>query len=249
MNRTIGILLVVIIGQFITCAVLAGATPKAGGSVTSSYPAAYEEDPRRLEWQKAEKVIDHLLVRQGDVIADIGAGTGYFSRLFAQRVGKTGLVYAVDVDESMVNYLEKRSKEAGLNNIKAILSPPDDPLLLRSAVDLIFICDTYMFIENRGQYLTRLLDSLKSGGRLAIVSFNQKAEIPGAPPPHRMISRDRTVKEAEKAGFVLEAEYFFLPYQDREHDHLCSRCCAMQREPAPGRTASCRHALHYSYST
>lgn len=216
MKRAICLLLLVITSPLLTWANMACAAPKTGtGAVSpSSYPAAYEEDPRRLEWQKADRVIDHLLVRQGDTIADIGAGTGYFSRLFAQRVGKSGRVFAVDIDEAMVNYLEKRSKAEGLNNIQSILAAANDPMLPGSSLDLVFICDTYMFIRNRVQYLGRLLDYLKPGGRLAIISFNQKAEVPGAPPPHKMISREQTIFEAEKAGFVLEAEYFFLPYQD-----------------------------------
>lgn len=215
MNLNSGIIVVIMMGQLMAVVDLAGAVQMGGGNTFyPSYPSAYQDDPRRLEWQKADKVIDHLHVKQGDVIADIGAGTGFFSMLFAQRVGKNGLVYALDIDENMVKYLEKRSIKESLNNIKSILAPPNDPMLPKSSVDLIFICDTYMFIENRVQYLARLRDSLKNGGHLAIISFNQKAEIPGAPPPHKMISRERTIQEAEKAGFALEAEYFFLPYQD-----------------------------------
>jgi len=215
MNRIIGILAAILIGQLFTAIGLAGASSQAEGITShSSYPTAYEEDPRRLEWQKTDKVLNHLLLKQGDVVADIGAGTGYFSRLFAQRVGKNGLVYAVDVDESMVQYLGKRAKKEGLDNIKSIHAPPNDPLLPKSSVDLVFICDTYMFIENREEYLSHVRDSLKNGGRLAIISFNRKAEIPAAPPPVKMISREKTILEAEKAGFALEAIYFFLPYQD-----------------------------------
>ena len=214
MNRNC-IIVFILIGQLLSAIGLAGAASKDEGITShSSYPTAYEEDPRRLEWQKSEKVLDHLLIKQGDVIADIGAGTGYFTLLFAQRVGKKGLVYAVDIDENMVNYLAKRSKKQGLDNIKTILAPPHDPLLPKSSADLVFIADTYMFIENREQYLVRVRESLKKGGHLAIISFNRKAEIPGAPPPQMMISKERTIQEAGRAGFLLEADYFFLPYQD-----------------------------------
>jgi len=214
MKLIIGMLFIATVGQFLVVG-QAGATPKGGGNVFSpSYPAAYEDDPRRLEWQKPDKVIDYLLIKKGDIIADIGAGTGFFTLLFAQKIGKNGLVYAVDIDAGMVNHLEKRAVKEGFENIKGILATPNDPLLPKSSVDLIFICDTYMFIENRVQYLTRLRDSLKHNGRIAIVSFNRKAEIPGSPPPQKMISRERTIQEADLAGFALEAEYFFLPYQD-----------------------------------
>jgi arsenite methyltransferase len=215
MNRYISVIAVIVIGQFLSATSPAGAASKSEGITShSAYPSAYEEDPRRLEWQKTGKVLDHLLIKQGDVIADIGAGTGFFSLPFAQRVGKNGMVYAVDIDENMVKYLEQRAKKEGLDNIRSVHALPNDPLLPKSSLDLIFICDTYMFIENREEYLIRVRDSLKNGGRLAIVSFNRKATIPAAPPPIKMISRERTIQEAEKAGFALEAVYFFLPYQD-----------------------------------
>jgi ubiquinone/menaquinone biosynthesis C-methylase UbiE len=215
MNQSVGIIVVFLMGQLLTGVCLAGAASKEEGKTFySSVPTAYMDDPRRAEWQKPEKVVDHLLIKQGDIIADIGAGTGFFTMLFAQRVGKNGMVYAVDVDENMVQYVEKRAKKEGLNNVKTILATPNEPLLPKSSTDVIFICDTYLFFENREQYLARLRDSLKNDGHLAIVSFNMKAEIPGAPPSHKMIPRERTIQEAEKAGFALEAEYFFLPYQD-----------------------------------
>ena len=180
----------------------------------SSVPTGYMDDPRRVEWQQPEKVLDHLLIKSGEVVADIGAGTGYFTMLFAKRVGKGGTVYAVDVEESMVNLIVKRAKKEGYANVKGTLAYFDDPTLPKGAIDLIFICDTYLFFENREEYLLRLRDRLKSTGRLAIVSFNYKADIPGAPPRHKMVPKEQTVAEMAKAGFMLEADYLFLPYQD-----------------------------------
>jgi len=194
----------------------AGATaaPEKGNSFTVSVPTAYMDDPRRTEWQQPDKVLDHLLLKQGDVVADIGAGTGYFSMKFAKRVGKTGQVHAVDVDENMVRLIERRAKKEGYANVRGILASFDDPGLPRGAVDLIFICDTFLFFENRADYLLRLRDRLKANGRVAIVSFNYRAEIPGAPPRHKMVSKEQTVAEMEEAGFSLEADHLFLPYQD-----------------------------------
>lgn len=180
----------------------------------SSVPSAYMDDPKRNEWQKPDQVIEHLLIKQGETVADIGAGTGFFTSKFAKKVGKNGTVYASDIDKKMVDFIEKRVKKEGLKNIKVIHAKADDPLIPKETTDLIFICDTYLFIEDRVNYLTHLRESLKKNGRLAIISFNPSAEVSGAPPLQRMISKSTVIKEAADAGFTLEADYFFIPSQD-----------------------------------
>lgn len=190
------------------------APPESNDPFYSSVPSAYMDDPRRNEWQRPDKVIDYLFIKPGETIADIGAGTGFFSTRFARKVGKTGLVYSADVDETMVRFIEKRAQKEGLGNIRAIHAHLDDPLIPGSSADVVFICDTYLFIDNRVQYLARLRDSLKINGRLAIISFNASAEIPGAPPQQRMISKQTVITEAIAAGYAPEADYLFLPFQD-----------------------------------
>lgn len=180
----------------------------------SSVPAAYMEDPRRNEWQKPDQVLEHLFVKPGTTVADIGAGTGFFSLHFARKTGKTGVVYASDIDAKMVQALEKRAEKEKIGNIRPILGKTDDPLIPRSSVDLLFICDTYLFIDNRVEYLKKLKESLKPDGRLAVISFNSAAEISGAPPPQRMIHKNIVIKEAIAAGYDPEADYLFLPFQD-----------------------------------
>lgn len=196
------------------CTALHAAAVASNNSFTVSVPSAYMEDPRRSEWQLPQKVLDYLLLKPGDSVADIGAGTGYFSLQFARKVGTNGVVYAVDVDEEMVKLVGKKAQREKLGNLQARLAPVDSPGLPQASVDLVFICDTYLFFENRAEYLRRVRESLKSGGRLAIVSFNYRAEIPGAPPRHKMISREQTISEVQQAGFVLDADFRFLPYQD-----------------------------------
>lgn len=190
------------------------APPETNDPFYSSVPSAYMDDPRRNEWQKADHVIEYLLVKPGETIADIGAGTGFFTMRFAKKVGKTGLVYASDIDETMVKTIEKRAKKENFGNIRAIHSKTDDPLIPKASTDLVFICDTYLFIENRVQYLTRLRDSIKINGRIAIISFHSAAEVSGAPPEQRMIDKNIVIKEAAAAGFDLEADFYFIPSQD-----------------------------------
>lgn len=185
-----------------------------GQAFQTSISVSYMDDPRRAEWQQPDKVMEYLLLKPGQVIADIGAGTGYFTSFFAQRVGPGGQVYAVDVDEEMVNRLRGRFVRENLQQVKTVLASSVDPGLAKGSLDLVFICDTYLFFEDRIAYLGHLRKSLKEHGKLAIVSFNQRAEMPGSPPPHRMITRETTIQEAYKAGFALEAEFHFLPYQD-----------------------------------
>lgn len=170
------------------------------------------EDPGRQEWQKPQEVVDRLSVQPGDVVADIGAGSGYFSVLFAKKVGDGGTIFAVDTDRNMLNYIRQRAKKEGLGNVRPLLAKADDPLLAKDSTDLIFICNTYMFIKDRDRYLPRLKDALKSDGRVAIVSYNL-VDSPEGPPIHTRLSREKTIKEIVQAGFMLDAEYYFLPYQ------------------------------------
>ncbi len=170
------------------------------------------EDADRIKWQMPEKVVNYLAIKDGYAVADIGAGSGYFTVLFSKRVGDSGKVYAVDIEKGMIEYIEKRAKKEGLNNINYILAKPDDPVLSKSSTDLIFICDTYHHIEKRDNYLKILMDVLKKDGRLVIVDFHAE-NTPVGPPLNMRIPKEKTVKEILNAGFKVEAEYFFLPYQ------------------------------------
>lgn len=211
------LILIVLAGNILFNAFLANAAPdQVDKAPFYGYPqellSQMKDTPDRHVWQKPEQVADHLLIKPGDVIADIGAGNGYFTSLFSKRVGKSGLVYAVDVDKFTVAILGYKINKEGLTNVRAILGEPHNPLLPKASTDLIFLCNTYMFIGNRGEYLARLKEILKDSGRLAIVSLN-KMESPEGPPLEMRISRETTLREVEHAGFVLEEEYFFLPYQ------------------------------------
>lgn len=215
MSRTFSGIILISFGLLVWAA-FAGASPKESATFYSLNAAETliqeYENPGRAAWQKPEKVVEHLMIKPGNVIADIGSGSGYFSVLLAKKTGSRGTVYAVDNDSEMIAYLEKRVIDEGHANIRPVLAKTDDPLLPKGAVDLVFICNTYMFIEKRVQYLTRLKGNLKSDGRLAIISYN-RVDTPEGPPLHTRISREKTIQDAQKAGYALETEYFFLPYQ------------------------------------
>jgi 2-polyprenyl-3-methyl-5-hydroxy-6-metoxy-1,4-benzoquinol methylase len=170
------------------------------------------ERPDRDGWQKPEQVVEALALKPGAAVADIGAGSGYFSVRFARAVGPRGTVYAADIDEGLIEYLRQRAQKEGLTNFKAVHGQPDDPLLPPASIDLVFICDVIHHIENRGAYYAKLASALRPGGRLAIVDFH-KRELPVGPPPAMKIARDDLVGELDRSGFSLAQEFDFLPHQ------------------------------------
>jgi ubiquinone/menaquinone biosynthesis C-methylase UbiE len=170
------------------------------------------EDPARDEWQKPEEVVRALKLQPGQVVADIGAGTGYFTRRFAQAVGPTGKALAVDIEPGMVRYVRERAAHEGQENLEAVQCQPDDPNLAPAGVDGIVIVDTIHHIDNRGDYYSKLARALRPGGWLAIIDF-QKRELPVGPPPADKIAREALIAELEDAGWNLAGEETFLPYQ------------------------------------
>jgi arsenite methyltransferase len=170
------------------------------------------EDPARDAYQKPHEVLMALGLKDGERIADIGAGSGYFALRFANHVGKTGVVYAVDINPDMITHLNRRVRDAGLENVRTILALPDDPLLAEASVDRAFICETWHHIDKHPQYLAMLKKILKPGGQAVIIDF-QKKETPIGPPMEMRVSREDVVREFAQGGFRLTKEHTFLPYQ------------------------------------
>ena len=170
------------------------------------------EDPARDAYQKPHEVLMTLALKDGERIADIGAGAGYFTLRFAMHVGATGRVFAVDISPDMIIHLNQRVRDAGLDNVRTILALPDDPLLPEASVDRVFICDTWHHIGQHPQYLATLKKILKPGGQVIIIDY-QKKETPDGPPMEMRVSREDVVREFAQSGFRLTNEYGFLPYQ------------------------------------
>jgi len=171
------------------------------------------EDPARAEWQKPDEVVKKLELKPGDIIADIGAGTGYFTRLFAQAVGHEGKAIGLDIEPSMVEYMKEDAKKRGLTNYEAGVVKPDDAGLPSKSVDIIFICNTYHHIEDRVNYLKRLSKALKPNSRIVIVDFYKKPMPVGPQSIAHKISEEDVKKEFKKAGYRLTKSLDFLPYQ------------------------------------
>jgi arsenite methyltransferase len=178
-------------------------------------PAAYIaalDDPARDAYQKPDEVMKALALRQGEVVADIGSGSGYFTLRFAHAVGSTGRVYAVDISPDMIRHLNHRVRDADIRNVIPVLADPDDPLLPDHSVDRFVIVDTWHHVEDQAKYLSLMKRMLKPGGQVVHIDF-QKRDLPVGPPPGMKIAREDLVKQMEGAGFGLVAEHSFLPYQ------------------------------------
>jgi SAM-dependent methyltransferase len=167
------------------------------------------DDPKRDEWQKPHEVIKALALKPDAVVADIGAGTGYFSARLANML-RGGKVYAIDVEPDMVKYLAERAKRETLPNMVAVAGAPADPRLPAKA-DLILLVDVYHHIEGRQKYFGNLRGALKPGGRIAVIDF--RLDSPEGPPKAARIAPERVKSEMAKAGYVLAKEHDFLPRQ------------------------------------
>ncbi len=173
---------------------------------------AFLDDPARDEYQKPHEVIAALGLREGETIADIGAGSGYFTFRFARHVGDSGRVYAVDVSPEMILHVNRNIRKLRVKNVITVLSDDDDPLLADGSIDRFFICDTWHHIENQTKYLALMKKMLKPGGQVIMMDF-QKRDLPIGPPTGMKISREDLLAQMKNNGYRLLKEHFFLPYQ------------------------------------
>ena len=167
------------------------------------------DDPERDTWQMPHEVIQALALKPGAVVADIGAGTGYFAMRLAHMNAK-GRVYAVDLEPDMVKYLAERAKKEGLKNLVAVQGAHDDAKL-PAKVDLVLLVDVYHHIGKREAYFGKLAGALKPGGRIVIIDFNAISKT--GPPLSQRISPEKVMAEMAVAGFRLALHHDFLPNQ------------------------------------
>lgn len=167
------------------------------------------DDPQRDAWQMPDRVIAALALKPTFAVADIGAGTGYFSMRLAKAV-PGGAVYAVDIEPNMVAHVKTRAAGEKLSNVTPILASAASPNLPRP-VDVVVVVDTYHHIGNRQEYFRALRSRLTPGGRVAIIDFRKDA--PDGPPAHFRFTPEQIKTEMAGAGYALEAEHDFLPRQ------------------------------------
>ena len=156
--------------------------------------------------------MDAMGIADGSVVADIGAGAGWFTIRLARRVGPQGLVYAEDVQDEMINAITRRVQREGLTNVKPVLGVGSNPRLPANSLDAVLVVDAYHEIEDRVTMLTNLARALKPQGRIGVVDFKLEGTGPG-PAPDERVSPDVVVKDAKEAGLRLIRQEPFLPYQ------------------------------------
>ena len=170
------------------------------------------DDPARDGWQKPEDVIRHAGVATGMTVADLGAGTGYFSVRLARAVGSEGRVLAIDVEPNLVEHIRLRAAKDALPWIAPILTAPDDPKLPSRGVDVVLIVDTWHHIDARDRYLGKIAAGLKPGGTVTVVDFKQ-GEFPVGPPDAHKLPPEVVVREFTDGGWTLVRRSEDLPYQ------------------------------------
>lgn len=167
----------------------------------------------REKYEQPEKVLDALNLRPGMTVADVGAGVGYFTLRLARRVGNTGRVLAVEVQQAMLDLLKQNSDREKLNNIERVLGTTTDPGLPEASVDLALLVDVYHEFQQPEAMIAGIRKSLKRSGRLVLVEYRGE-DHPAVPikPEHKMTVQ-QVLTEIEPMGFRLQRKLDFLPWQ------------------------------------
>jgi SAM-dependent methyltransferase len=161
------------------------------------------DSPGRDQRLQINRVMDILGITPGKTVADIGAGSGWFTVRAARRVGSSGTVYAVDINPDAIRYIDHRAKSESLANVRTILSKADDPLLPHNGVDAVLLLKTYHEVADPVALLERLRAALRPGAKLGIIDRNGSGTDHG-------VSRKIVVQEAEQAGYRLLQDYDFV---------------------------------------
>jgi cyclopropane fatty-acyl-phospholipid synthase-like methyltransferase len=161
------------------------------------------DSPGRDERLQINRVMDILDITPGKTVADIGAGSGWFTVRAARRVTETGSVYAVDINSEATRYIDKRAQKENLHNVKTILSKSDDPQLPSNKIDSVLLLKTYHEVEKPVALLRNLRASLRPGAKVGIIDRNGNGENHG-------VARDIVIKEASEAGYVVLSHYDFV---------------------------------------
>jgi ubiquinone/menaquinone biosynthesis C-methylase UbiE len=188
-------------------------TASPAGAQLASRPAGEWkttlEAPARVEGLKIEQVVSALKLRSGDIVADLGAGTGLFEPQLSYAIGR-GRVYAVDIDKGLLDEIERKVDELHIANIETVLGTPSDPKLPTRAVDVALLHDVLHHVEERQTYLAAVAQYMKPTGRIAVVEFNP-GDSPHKADPKLIVSKEQAAAWMAAAGFVPAEEVSLFP--------------------------------------
>ena len=161
------------------------------------------DSPGREERLQINRVMDVLGIGPGKVVADVGAGSGWFTVRAARRVGGGGLIYAVDINPEAIRYVEERAKKEELRNVKTILGKADDPRLPAGSVDAVLLLKTYHEVAQPIALLQNLRAALRPGAKVGVIDRNGNGEDHG-------VEREVVIREAKASGYKLVQQYDFV---------------------------------------
>ncbi len=186
--------------------------PQRHGDLFPPQDLGLLEAPDRDIWQRPDEIMDALAIADGSVVADIGAGAGWFTIRLARRVGPNGLVFAQDVQPQMLEAIGRRVAREGLQNVETRLGEGSDPNLPEGTLDAILVVDVYPEVEDRVTFLHNLAAALRAGGRLGVVNYTPGEGGPGPAPSEGVrVARELVEADARAAGLrVIDAQT--LPY-------------------------------------
>jgi len=168
--------------------------------------------PEREAEERPDEALDALKIPKGAVVADVGAGVGYFTWRLAARVGPSGVVYGEDIQQEMIDQLVKNMRERKLANVRPVLGAIDDPKLPKDSLDLVLLVDVYHEFSEPEKMLDRIRESLKPNGRLVLIEY--RGEDPAVPirPEHKMTLK-HVQAEVQPEGFRFDQSIEILPQQ------------------------------------
>lgn len=169
------------------------------------------EGPDRDAYQRPDQIMDALMIGEGSVVADLGAGGGWFTVRLAIRVGPNGRVYAEDIQTQMISAIERRVLREGLRNVVTVLGTPVDAKL-PAPIDAALMVDAYAEFEQPVALLRNIARSLKPKGTLGIVNYKKDGGGPG-PPMEERVDAEKVIADARAAGLELRKREYFLRYQ------------------------------------
>jgi len=177
---------------------------------------AHAQNRGRDKWQKPESIMDSIGIKEGNIIGEVGAGSGYFTLKLAKRVGKSGLVYANDIKNSVLKDLENNSKKEGLENVKTIVGKTENPLFPDSTMDMVVMMYVFHDLTKPIALMKNIKPCLKTGAKVVIIDRDPNRF--GEDYDHFM-SKSEIIQKVKESGYTIEKIWSFLP---RDNIYLCN---------------------------